>query len=102
MRSLVIACPHSQGRTGEFVIEGIKEFLDIKDDDAEVHRNSGFIVEHPHGKPLMLSYDQQRSEESLPPPELARFAPVSERPTEVFEFDLNLVPGVQATSYLMP
>lgn len=101
LRSLIIACPDAKGRTGEFVVEGIKEFLGIED-DVQVHTKSGFIVEHPGGERLMLSYDQEGSKASLPPPELARYTSLMEVEAEKLSLELRLVPGMEPVSFLMP
>ncbi|KAK4565231.1 hypothetical protein LTR86_003848 [Recurvomyces mirabilis] len=90
-QSLIIACPDIEGKTGEPVVQAMKEFLGFENvKDVEVHKKSGFIVEHQDGKPVMLSHD---AAEVLPPPELEQYAPLDEPDVEEFEIDLDLRPG---------
>ncbi|KAK3671200.1 hypothetical protein LTR78_008835 [Recurvomyces mirabilis] len=89
-RSLIIACPVMEGRTVLLGVESEKE--------VEGHKKSGFVVEHPGGKPVMLSYD---ATEGLPPPELEQYAPLDETNVEQFEITLDLNPGSNSWSPLM-
>ncbi|KAK3671201.1 hypothetical protein LTR78_008836 [Recurvomyces mirabilis] len=76
LKSLLITCPEPRNRalsrmteagevdicdenTGLWIIEGIKDFFDAPDDTI-VHEKEGFVVQHPDGKPTMLSYEPEK------------------------------------------
>ncbi|KAK4565232.1 hypothetical protein LTR86_003849 [Recurvomyces mirabilis] len=76
LKSLLITCPEPRNRalsrmaeagevdicdenTGLWIAEGIKDFLGAPRHTI-VHENEGFVVKHPDGKPVMLSYEPEK------------------------------------------
>ena len=97
--SLILSCPQMMGQTGEHIVEGIKEFLNVK--EVVVHQKDGFIVKHPGGKPLMLSYDGGDWHKADAEMQKVGFQATSESKEDNFRIVLDNYPGEPAESFLL-